>query len=157
MVVEYAIENEIGRTYEELMRERVLDKPAMSTTEKDVGHYPTMGGLRSIADDMLIFWACAGEIGRGFQADSGPDGGYPKTFSVKVKRVARKICFMGILQSLWIMRWKLVKPFQVLTKVSATVFTLARFWSKLSRNSGKKFYRKLYFPPKARLLFLSWL
>ena len=78
MVVEHAIENEIGRTYEELMGERVLDKLGMSdtfftvpkekrdrlvtgfregvsTTEMDVGHYPAMGGLRSTADDMLTY------------------------------------------------------------------------------------------------------
>ena len=78
MVVEHAIENEIGRTYEELMEERVLDKLSMhdtfftvpkekrdrlvtgfrdgvSTTEVDVGQYPAMGGLRSTADDILTY------------------------------------------------------------------------------------------------------
>ncbi len=78
MVVEHAIESEIGRTYEELMEERVLDKLRMhdtfftvpkkkrdrlvtgfrngvSTTEMDVGQYPAMGGLRSTADDMLTY------------------------------------------------------------------------------------------------------
>ena len=78
IIVEYAIENETGRTYEELMEERVLDKLGMhdtfftvpkekrdrlvtgfrngvSTTEMDVGQYPAMGGLRSTADDMLTY------------------------------------------------------------------------------------------------------
>jgi D-alanyl-D-alanine-carboxypeptidase/D-alanyl-D-alanine-endopeptidase len=78
IVAEYAIETEIGRTYEDLMEERVLDKLGMydtffsvpnekrdrlvtgfrngvSTTEMDVGQYPAMGGLRSTADDMLTY------------------------------------------------------------------------------------------------------
>jgi CubicO group peptidase (beta-lactamase class C family) len=78
MIVEQAIENEMGQTYEELMRERVLDKLGMSDTfftvpdekrdrlvtgfrggvstpELDVGQYPAMGGLRSTADDMLTY------------------------------------------------------------------------------------------------------
>ena len=78
MIVEHAIENEIGRTYEDLMEERVLDKLHMHdtfftvpkekrdrlvtgfrngvpTTEMDVGQYPAMGGLRSTADDMLTY------------------------------------------------------------------------------------------------------
>jgi CubicO group peptidase (beta-lactamase class C family) len=78
IIAEHAIENETGRTYEELMRERVLDKLGMydtffsvpnekrdrlvtgfrngvSTTEMDVGQYPAMGGLRSTADDMLTY------------------------------------------------------------------------------------------------------
>jgi D-alanyl-D-alanine-carboxypeptidase/D-alanyl-D-alanine-endopeptidase len=78
ILAEYAIENEMGRTYEELMEEQVLDKFGMhdtffsvpkekrdrlvtgfrrgvATTEMDVGQYPAMGGLRSTADDMLTY------------------------------------------------------------------------------------------------------
>ena len=78
IIVEHAIETEIGRTYEELMEERVLDELGMHdtfftvpeekrdrlvtgfrngvpTTEMDVGQYPAMGGLRSTADDMLTY------------------------------------------------------------------------------------------------------
>ena len=78
LILEHAIETELGQSYEELMTSRVLAKLGMNdsffdvpegradeivigfrdgeeTDAVDVGNFPAMGGLRSTARDMLKF------------------------------------------------------------------------------------------------------